>query len=125
MHRPRSGLIAACLFLATAGLAACGKDSAAQPANCLKESGGKVTLVAANVAWNASCIDAMPGTVDFTIDSKDAVQHNLRVSGNGVNEHTPLQNGPITQHLSVPLVAGTYTYVCDIHANMEGKLYVK
>ena len=30
-----------------------------------------------------------------------------------------------TQTLKVDLKAGTYDYVCDIHANMEGKLYVK
>ncbi len=126
MAHIRAGLLAGvCLLLATATLASCGSDSSAAPKNCRTASGGKITLVASNVAWNASCLDAKPGTVDFTINNKDDVQHNLRISGNGVNAHTKLQNGPVTQHLSVHLAAGTYTYVCDIHANMEGKLYVK
>ncbi len=126
MAHARAGLLAAlCLLLATAALASCGKDSSGAATNCRSASGAKLTLVASNVAWNASCLNAKPGTVDFTVDNKDDVQHNLRISGNGVNEHTKLQNGPATQHLSVRLTAGTYTYVCDIHANMEGKLYVK
>ncbi len=126
MHHTRAGLLAAvCLLLVAGALASCGSDSSAAPKNCRSASGGNVTLVASNVAWDAPCLEAKPGTVDFTVDNKDDVQHNLRVSGNGVNEHTKLQNGPVTQHLSVRLTAGTYSYVCDIHANMEGKLYVK
>jgi plastocyanin len=125
MNRLRTSLVAAVfLLLATTAFTSCGKDSA-EAKNCRKTSGDKVTLVASNVAWDASCIDATVGTLNFTVVNKDDVQHNLRVTGNGVNEHTPLQNGPVTQHLSVPLQMGTYTYVCDIHANMEGKLYVK
>jgi len=85
----------------------------------------KVTLVARDVAWDTTCLEVKAGNVAFTIDNKDSVDHNLRVSGNGVNEHTPLQVGPVTQHLSLDLKAGTYTFVCDSHANMEGKLYVK
>lgn len=116
-------------FLLGVGLSSCAKSSSAQPKDCRAAtgpaSGSKVTLVASNVAWDASCLSAKAGTVNFTVDNMDDVQHNLRVSGNGVNEHTTLQNGPVTQHLSVRLPAGTYSYVCDIHANMEGKLYVK
>ncbi len=126
MHFTRVRLLAAvCLVLAIGGLASCGGDSSAASKNCRSATGGKVTLVASNVAWDAPCLDARPGTVEFTVDNKDDVQHNLRINGNGVNEHTKLQNGPVTQHLSVRLAAGTYTYVCDIHANMKGKLYLK
>ncbi len=126
MRCSRSGLLAlACLLTLPAGLASCGKDSSAQPQDCRKALGGTVTLVARDVAWDTSCLDARAGNVNFTIDSKDEVKHNLRVSGNGVNENTPLQNGPIVQHLSVELAPGTYTFVCDIHANMEGKLTVR
>ena len=100
MHLSRTGLVAAvCLLLATTTLASCGKD-AAEAKDCRSASGGKVTLVASNVAWNAKCIDAKAGTVNFTVDNKDDVQHNLRVTGNGVNEHTKLQNGPVIQHLA-------------------------
>ncbi len=124
MRRVRSEvLVTACVLLAAAGLASCSKDPA-EAKNCRKGSGGNVTLVASNVAWDTPCIDVAHGTIDFTIDNKDDVQHNLRVRGNGVNEHTKLRSGPVTQHLSVRVEAGTYTYVCDIHANMEGKLYV-
>ena len=112
-----------CVLLGSAGLASCGKDSA-EPKNCRRVTGSAVTLVALNVAWDTSCLDLKAGTARFTIDNKDDVQHNLRVSGNGVNQHTKLQAGPVVEHLTVDLTAGTYTFVCDIHANMEGKLYV-
>lgn len=123
-HRRAAGIASALLVLAPLSLAACGTDAGGAQ-NCRTASGGTLTLVASDVAWNASCINARPGTLRFTVDSKDDVQHNLRVTGNGTNEHTELQSGPIVQHLSVTLKEGTYTYVCDIHANMEGKLYVK
>ena len=77
------------------------------------------------MAWDASCLDVDAGTIRFTMDSKDEVKHNLRITGNGVNEHTELENGPVVQRLPVKLTAGTYTFVCDIHPNMEGKLYVR
>ncbi len=123
--RFRSGRLAIVLLLvtATAG-AACSKDSA-EPGDCHKISGHEVTLVARNVAWDATCLEVKHGTVAFTIDNTDSVKHNVRVTGNGVNGHTALQNGPIVQRLSVRLAGGTYSFICDIHANMEGKLFVK
>lgn len=127
MRRLQTGLLASTLLLLTVvGLGSCTKgSSSAAPKNCLKAAGADVKLVASNVAWNAPCIDARPGKVRFTVDNKDDVQHNLHVTGNGVNDKTKLQNGPVTQQLAVTLQAGTYTFVCDIHAKMEGKLYVK
>lgn len=121
---PARSLGLACALLLSVGLASCGKDSAAQPTDCRKARAGQVAIVARDVAWDTSCLATPAGTVAFTIDNKDDVKHNLRITGNGVNEHTKLQSGPIVQHLTAKLAAGTYTFVCDIHANMEGKLYV-
>jgi plastocyanin len=118
-------LLALCSLVASAG---CGKDAgtAKAPSNCRRAVGSAVTLVARDVAWDASCLAAPTGTLHVRIDNRDpGVQHNLRITGNGVNTHTPLQGGPVIQSLTVNLPRpGRYTYVCDIHANMEGTLSV-
>ena len=127
MSRPaRTLVLAALLGLLGAMTGSCSKSSsdAAVPADCTKVTGTAVTLIAKNVAWRPTCLDVRRGAVNFTIDNQDkSVAHNLRVKGQGVDEHTKLKLGPLVQRLSVDLKKpGRYTYVCDIHANMKGTL---
>jgi plastocyanin len=124
----RSGVAAALLVCLPVALVACSSSKgSAKSADGCRAISGKTTLVARDVAWDVKCLTAKPGTVDFTIINKDSgVQHNLRVTGQGVNAHTKLQDGPVTQKLSVDLTrTGRYSFVCDIHPNMEGTLTVK
>ena len=124
----RSAIAAALLVGLLLGVVACGKSSSAKSAQgCRSITGTKATLVARDVRWNVDCFTTRPATINFTIVNKDSgVQHNLRVTGHGVDSHTKLQDGPVTQKLSVDLTRrGRYSYVCDIHPNMEGTLTVK
>jgi plastocyanin len=121
------------LLLALAALlasvpAACGHDSdSSKGPDCMSVRAGKVTLVAKNIMWDTDCITlAKPGPVRFTLRSEDQAAHNIHVSGQGIDEKTELQAGPMVQHLTVDLAeAGRYTYICDLHEfTMKGTLTV-
>jgi len=122
----RALLPVSCLVLVVTSLLGCSKKEDSSSKDCRTIKGPKATLVARNVAWDTRCLRAKPGTIAFTVRNEDSgVRHNLRVSGNGVNQHTKLENGPTTQTLSVTLGRpGRYSFVCDIHSNMEGTLTI-
>ena len=97
-----------------------GNPSIASPA------GGVVQLVAKNVLFIPTRLAAPAGRVTIDFHNRDSsVQHNVHLSGGGVNEKTSIETGPITQQLTVTLRAGTYLYICDVHpAQMRGELTV-
>ena len=82
--------------------------------------------MAKNLQFDVRCIDMGPGTLHITYDNQDSgVAHDLRITGQGVNESTDLARGPVGQELVVELTTlGTYTYACDPHATMEGVITV-
>ncbi len=115
-------------LLATTG---CGKDDKAASASCrtlTPDAKGeyRTTIVAKNLQFDVRCIDMGPGTLHITYDNQDSgVAHDLRITGQGVNESTDLERGPVGQELVVELTTlGTYTYACDPHATMEGVITV-
>jgi plastocyanin len=88
---------------------------------------GAVQMSALNVQFEQQQVSAPAGT-PFTIhfDNKDAGQpHNIDIKdarGASVFKGA-IVTGPTTTDYSVPaLTAGTYTFVCDVHANMTGTL---
>lgn len=111
-------------------LAGCGDDDAGGPGPatgaCLDGTGGAVTIVADDVAWDADCIEAVAGeALVITIDNRDdGVLHNLHLRDAPGEPTTELEKGPVTQTLEVDLPAGDYEYICDIHPNMLGTLRV-
>ena len=115
--------------VAVAGaLAGCGDDAASSPpAGCTPVVAGKVTLVARNLQWNTECLRVPgPGKVTFVVELEDeGVEHDLEVYGRGRRAKTPLEAGPTTQTLEFDFPEpGTYRFVCTIHAQMEGTIYV-
>jgi plastocyanin len=94
---------------------------------------GKLTLVADQVKFDLSTIDASAGQ-GFTIvfDNKDSLPHNVAIfkgtDATGTNVFTgPIDNGPKTDDYQVPaLAAGTYYFQCDVHpGSMYGTITVK
>jgi plastocyanin len=124
-------LLAAVLSVALL-LPACGGDSGgAAPVSCRKlaqqpDGTSRATIVGRNLAFDVSCLEVRPGTLDLTFENRDAgVAHDLRVTGNGVNRSTDLAKGVTTQRLTVILTEpGRYTFACDPHATMEGTIVV-
>ncbi|MCU1352607.1 MAG: hypothetical protein JWM05_1816 [Acidimicrobiales bacterium] len=114
---------------ALGALAGCGKDagSSSSKAACVAAANGRFTLIAKNIKWSTDCITvARPGRLQITLRSEDQAAHNVHVTGQGVDRKTPLQGGPMVQHLTVDLPSsGTYTYICDLHEfTMKGTLKV-
>jgi plastocyanin len=122
-------------LLAAAGLAAlvltgCGGDDGptTAPSDCTPVTGGKTTLVASNLRWSTECLRAPVGDLTFTVRNEDdGVKHDLEVYGGTMERaKTPLFSGPASETLEVTLPApGRYSFVCTIHAQMEGDLFAE
>jgi plastocyanin len=91
-----------------------------------------VTIVAQNIQYTTTTATAPAGKA-FTIafDNKDAgTPHNVSIHTGGADGQQvflgKIVTGPIIEVYDVPaLAAGSYTYVCSVHANMTGTLTVK
>ena len=105
--------------------AGCGDDDAAAPAADVGADRG-ITIVAEDLAFDPERVSAPVGTVEITLDNRDdGVAHNIVVTGNGVDEGTELERGPVTQELTVDFPeAGSYSFVCEIHPPMKGTIEV-
>ncbi len=91
-----------------------------------------VTIGAKNIAYTPNKADAPAGRA-FTIafDNQDAgIPHNISIQTGGAGSQQvflgKIVTGPVVEIYNVPaLPAGTYTYVCSVHATMTGVLTVK
>jgi len=91
-----------------------------------------VTIVASGVQYTTTTASAAAGKA-FTIafNNQDAgIPHNVSIhtgDANGAQVFLgKIVTGPIIEVYDVPaLAAGSYTYVCSVHANMTGTLTVK
>ena len=91
-----------------------------------------VTIVAQNIAYVTTTATAPAGKA-FTIafNNEDAgTPHNVSIHTGGAGGNQvflgKIVTGPIVEIYDVPaLPAGSYTYVCSVHANMTGTLTVK
>jgi plastocyanin len=91
-----------------------------------------VTIVAQNIQYTTTTAEATAGKA-FTIafDNKDSgTPHNVSIHTGGASGQQvflgKIVTGPIVEIYDVPaLAAGSYTYVCSVHANMTGTLTVK
>jgi len=91
-----------------------------------------VRIVAQNIQYTTTTATA-PAGKPFTIafDNQDAgTPHNVSIHTGGTGGQQDflgkIVTGPIVEIYDVPaLPAGSYTYVCSVHANMTGTLTVK
>lgn len=100
-------------------------------AGCTNVTNGEVKVVTTNFDFSPNCITLTGGDrLKVTYDNQESgVKHNIDFKGaksSTGKAATDLKAGPDTQTVTlVGLKPGTYTYVCDIHANMKGTLTVK
>ncbi|MET0727837.1 MAG: cupredoxin domain-containing protein [Acidimicrobiales bacterium] len=104
----------------------CGSDadSTSAPGACRRAQNGRVTVVAADLAWDRDCLEG-PADEPLTIvvdNQDDGVNHNLHLTDAPDEPSTELEAGPVRQQLAVTLPAGAHEYVCDIHPSMVGTL---
>jgi plastocyanin len=112
------------------GVLGCSDDGSGKPDDCVPVTDGRITIDGTVAGWEPDCLEIPAGTkVQFTADLLDELPHNLQVSGPGlrpVSTGDPVAGGQLALALEVAFdQAGYYQYVCTIHANMEGSVYVE
>lgn len=88
--------------------------------------GTTLNLSADDTAFDTTELSADAGTITINFQNDDdGVTHNLRVSGNGLDESTELEEGPVEQTLTFDAEPGSYEFICTVHPNeMVGTLEV-
>lgn len=101
-----------------------GGETPAGPATTLQ-------LVAENILFDPTDLQAPAGTVVIELDNRDAgIPHNVAVhagtdASGELIDNTAIAPGPVQQTLTLQLEPGTYFYVCQVHpATMTGTLTV-
>ena len=89
-----------------------------------------ITVIAMNMSFDKTSLQASAGEVTFTLDNQDGIAHDLHVfkgsdaSGQSVGM-TPIEAGPVENSFTAQLQPGTYYYQCDVHpTEMHGMLTV-
>jgi plastocyanin len=118
-------IIVSALALVVA-LAVAGCSSA--PAPLPSFSGASATVTARGLAFQPVEVKLPAGqSLRLVLDNQDAgVPHNIQVrQGDTIYGTSPNVTGPgQTEVRFGPLTAGTYQFVCDIHASMIGTIVV-
>ncbi len=108
------------------GLAACGDDDGEVSHEPVPDDPDAV-VVARDMAFDQDEVHVPAGQpVTIVIDNRDeGVNHNIHIEHAPEPDRTPLESGRSRQALTVDLDPGEYTFVCDLHPNMHGKIVVE
>lgn len=125
----RSGSI---LILLAVLVAACsnGGGASARPQAPAIVTSGAVTVTAAELAFDATSIEASAGEAfTITLVNNDSVPHNISIyteeGGERLVEGEVINAGETTEIEVGALEPGTYYFVCDLHPEMNGPLVVE
>ena len=96
-------------------------------------SGGKTLNLEADpngaLSFNKKSLAAKAGTVKIVMKNPSSLQHDVAITGNGVDEKGPTVSSGGTSTVSADLKPGKYTFYCSVdshrQAGMEGTLTVK
>jgi plastocyanin len=128
MRRVRRSSIAVLLLaLLGLGLAACGSSgTSGGTEKTLTATGGKVTIKAHDIGYDANKITASPGALEITLVNTGQELHTFTIDKPHVSI---VANGGQTKSGSVTFTAGTYTFYCTTPghraAGMQGQLVVQ
>ena len=121
--RSRRLLASVLPLVVAAGLAACGDDDGEASNEPIPDNPDAV-VVAQDMAFDADEVHIPAGhPATIVIDNRDdGVNHNIHIEDAPEPDRTPLEPGRSRQAITVDLQPGEYTFVCDLHPNMEGKI---
>jgi uncharacterized cupredoxin-like copper-binding protein len=96
-------------------------------------SGGKTLNLEADpngaLSFNKTSLAAKAGTVKIVMKNPSSLQHDVAITGNGVDEKGATVSNGGTSTVSADLKPGKYTFYCSVdshrQAGMEGTLTVK
>jgi plastocyanin len=81
-----------------------------------------------DLAFEKDELTAPAGLVTLVMENPAAVEHNIAVKGNGIDEKGPVVGEGGTSEISITLEPGEYTFYCSVPgheaAGMEGTLTV-
>jgi plastocyanin len=111
-------------LVAAAALAGCGDGGGGEASLEAVPDDPDAVVVAQDMAFDPEEVRIRAGQPStIVIDNRDdGVNHNIHVEDAPEPDRTPLEPGRSRQALTVDLDPGEYTFVCDIHPNMEGKI---
>jgi uncharacterized cupredoxin-like copper-binding protein len=133
------------ILVAALGLVACGDDddddtgAATTPVTTEAtgggggEGGGGETLTVTadetgQLAWEPTELSAKAGQVTIELDNPAAIEHNVEIEGNGVDEVSDTV-AEATTSVTADLKPGAYRFYCNVpghaEAGMDGTLTVK
>lgn len=127
-----AGSVFSALLLAgcsSGGTGAAGSSGGGSGNDCVRATGGKVTVVTKKFDFEPGCITAAPGSLTVRYDNTEkGVEHNFHLrdakTASGP-DRTDLKAGPDVQTITyVNLKPGRYTFVCDLHPAMKGTVTV-
>jgi plastocyanin len=123
--------VALAVLLALAVLAGCGGgDDAGEGAGVAGSPDApvtEVTIVSEGLDYSVEHVYVPAGVeVTITYDNRDRRQaHNIHLLVEGEDLRTPLRQGPAVDELVFTIdEPGTYTFVCDLHPTMRGRVEV-
>jgi plastocyanin len=99
-----------------------------------ESSGGQPTTLslsadASAIKFDKTKLDASAGKVTIDMKNPSALQHNVAISGNGVDEEGKVVGQGGTSTVTADLKPGKYTFLCTVdgheQAGMKGTLTVK
>jgi plastocyanin len=123
--RWREVALAVCL---AAGLAACGTPALGDDHLPALLDPNSPRLSARDIAFDRAEVD-VPAGAPFVLvfENRDSVSHNVSIYTDDTFANRRFEGaifgGPATRWYPVPaLAAGTYTFRCDLHPDMKGRL---
>jgi plastocyanin len=111
-------------------LAACSSASRQDVANRENAAGQTtVNIVTDDFSFSVDATQVPAGMVSFVVENNGNTPHDFSISGNGMEQKTPIIEPEKSAVLEVDLEPGTYKYVCSVPGHemlgMKGTLIVK
>jgi plastocyanin len=120
------GLLALAAVLAACSGASAAPEGASQPP--AGGTGEAVSVVAKDIAFQTTDVTVKAGApVTIAFDNQDGAPHNIAISnasGQSVFKGEIVSSKQVTYNVPA-LVAGTYTFICEVHPNMKGTITAK
>jgi plastocyanin len=100
------------------------KPSASKPVPTGKTSEGATTVTlgadpGGALRFDAKTLAAKPGKVTIEMKNPAAVEHNVAIEGNGVDETGPIVKDGGTSTVTADLKRGKYEFYCSVDAHAE------
>jgi plastocyanin len=117
-------ILAGAILFATEGGGAAGPAiaSGSSSSSSSTSAGSNVHITISNFMFQSMSVTVKPGAT-VTVTNKDSATHTLTATGGQFNTGDITQNQ--TKTFKAPMKPGTYSYICNIHQYMTGRIIVE